>query len=83
MKEDTIFFIRCLGALGGLVGGCIIGGILTILTIMITDSVLGLRTIWPGVLIGGVIGGMLGLHFPKIVKHLVQFSISFHETETR
>jgi hypothetical protein len=62
MKEDTklFIFICCLGLLGGLVGGCIIGGILTILITMITDSALGLKTIWP-----------------------VEFSISFHETETR
>jgi gas vesicle protein len=37
---------------------------------MITGSALGLKTIWPGVLIGGVIGGMLGLLFPKIGKTL-------------
>ena len=72
MKEDTklFIFIRCLGVLGGLVGGCVIGGILTILIIMITDSALGLKTIWPGLLIGGIIGGMLGLLFPKIGKAL-------------
>jgi len=72
MKEDTklTIFIRYLGALGGLVGGCIIGGIATILIIMITDSALGLKTIWPGVLIGGIIGGILGLLFPKIGKTL-------------
>jgi len=72
MKEDTklIIFIRCLGALGGLVGGCIIGGILTVLIVMITNSTLGLKTVWPGVLSGGVIGGLLGLLFPKIGKAL-------------
>jgi len=72
MKEDTklLIFIRCLGTLGGFVGGCIIGGLLSILIIMITDSTLGLNTIWPGVLIGGAIGGMLGLLFPKIGKAL-------------
>jgi len=72
MKEDTklTIFIRCLGTLGGLVGGCIIGGILTVLVIMITDSGIGLKTIWPGILSGGLIGGLLGLFFPKIGKAL-------------
>ena len=72
MKEDTkpLIFIRGLGALGGIVGGSIIGGVLTGLIIMITDSTLGLRTIWPGVLSGGVIGGVSGLLFPKIGKAL-------------
>ncbi len=35
---------------------------------MVTDSTLGLKTIWPGVVSGGVIGGLLGLLFPKIGK---------------
>jgi hypothetical protein len=72
MKEDTKFliFIHCLGSLGGLVGGCIIGGILTVLIIMITNSNLRLNTIWPGMLTGGVIGRLLGLLFPKIGKKL-------------
>jgi hypothetical protein len=81
MKEDTklLIFIRCLGTLGGLLGGCIIGGILTVLIIMITNSTLGLKTIWPGVLSGGLIGGALGLLFPKIGRHFLEFSITFHE----
>jgi hypothetical protein len=61
---------RCLGALGGLVGGCIIAGLLTVVIILITDSTLGLETIWPGVLSGAVIGALLGLFFPKIGKAL-------------
>ena len=79
MKEDTKLhiFIRCFGALGGLVGGCIIGGILTILIIMFTDSTLGLKTIWPGVLSGGVIGGLLGLLFPKIGMILAAILLYF------
>ena len=72
MKDDMklIIFVRCLGTLGGLVGGCIIGGILTVLVIMIIDSTFGLKTIWPGVLSRGVIGGLLGLLFPRIGKAL-------------
>jgi len=72
MKEETrlLILIRCLGALGGLVGGSILGGILTVLIILITDSTLGLETIWPGVLSGAVIGGVLGLFSPKIGKAL-------------
>ncbi len=74
MKEDTklFIFIRGLGSLGGVVGGCIIGGILTVLIIMITNSSLGLNTIWPGILSGAVIGGFLGLLFPKIGKALAR-----------
>jgi hypothetical protein len=68
MKENKklAIVVRCLGALAGLAGGCIVGGILTVVIVMVANSPLGLKTVWPGVLGGGAIGGLVGLFSPKL-----------------
>ena len=62
--------IRVLGALGGFLGGGIIGTILIILVIAVTDSTFGLNNIWPGALSGAIVGAILGICLPKIGKTL-------------
>ena len=64
--------IRVLGALGGFIGGGIIGTILIILVILVTDSTLGFNNIWPGALTGAIIGAILGACFPRIGKTLAE-----------
>lgn len=58
--------IRILSALGGFIGGAIIGTILVILVILISDSTFGLNNIWPGSLIGAIVGAILGSFSPRI-----------------
>jgi len=64
--------IRILGALGGFIGGGIIGTILIILVILVTDSTFGLNDIWPGSLTGAIVGAILGFCFPRIGKTLAE-----------
>ena len=64
--------IRVISAIGGLLGGAIIGTIFIILLIVITDSTFGLNNIWPGTLAGGLIGIFLGFLFPRIGKALAE-----------
>lgn len=69
-NEDLPIVIRVLGSLAGLLGGSIIGVILVILAIIVTDSTFGLNNIWPGALTGAIVGAILVLCFPKIGKTL-------------
>ena len=64
--------IRLLGAIGGFLGGGVIGAILIILVIAVTDSTFGLENIWPGPLTGGIVGAILGYCFPRIGKKLAE-----------
>ena len=60
-KSDHLpVVIRVLSALGGFIGGAIIGTILMILAILVSDSTFGLSNIWPGSLIGAIVGAILG-----------------------
>jgi len=62
--------IRVLSALGGFIGGAIIGTLLIILAILVSDSTFGLNNIWPGSLIGAIIGAILGSLSPRMGKAL-------------
>jgi hypothetical protein len=64
--------IRVISAIGGLLGGAIIGTIFIILLIAITDATLGLNNIWPGTTAGALIGTLLGFFFPRIGKTLAE-----------
>ena len=70
-KNDQIpIVIRVLSALGGFIGGSIIWTILIILVILMSDSTFGLNNIWPGPLIGAIVGTILGSFSPRIGKAL-------------
>ena len=74
-SDDDIrlpFVIRILGALGGLLGGGVIGTLALMLAVMVTGSKFGLTNIWPGTLIGMAIGAILGFLFPIIGKRLAE-----------
>ncbi len=64
--------IRLLGAIGGFLGGGVIGAIIIILVIAVTDCTFGLNNIWPGPLTGGIVGAILGYCFPRIGKKLAE-----------
>jgi hypothetical protein len=64
--------IRVISAIGGLLGGAIIGTIFIILLIAVTDSTFGLNNIWPGTSVGALIGILLGFFFPRIGKALAE-----------
>ncbi len=69
--------IRLLGAIGGFIGGGVIGAIIIILVIAVTDSAFGLNNIWPGPLTGGIVGAIVGYCFPRIGKTLAEILNSF------
>ena len=75
--KPHVMFRRLLGTLCGLLGGGIIAGILTILVILVTDSTLGLNTIFPVVICGAVAGAVLSYFFPVIGKAFAEFLKSF------
>ncbi|MBI3060199.1 MAG: hypothetical protein HYY81_13015 [Deltaproteobacteria bacterium] len=58
------------GALGGLIGGGILGVLVLILSMIFTDSAFGLSTILPGALVGAGVGSVLGFCFPRVGKML-------------
>ncbi len=64
--------IRVISAIGGLLGGAIIGTVFIILLIAITDSTFGLNNIWPGTSTGSLIGILLGFFFPRIGRRLAE-----------
>jgi len=65
-KDALPIVIRILGALGGFLGGGLIGIILLVLT----NATFGFKSIWPEALIFAGLGGCLGFIFPQIGKKL-------------
>ena len=73
-EEDRLFLIvRFLGAGGGMVGGAMAGTVLIVLLIVFTGFPFGLINIWPGTVVGAIIGSVLGFLFPRIGKALIGF----------
>jgi len=77
MKDRLPIIIRIIGLVGGMFGGGIIGGLLLTFAIMVSGTNLGLSSIWPGVQVGAVIGGLIGLIFPRIGMKLAELFSSF------
>ncbi len=71
-KKERLPIVHILGSLGGFMGGGIIGTILIALVIMVTDNTLGLNNIWPGTLIGAILGAILGFCSPRIGKTIAE-----------
>ncbi len=72
MNDSLPLAIRLFGALGGLLGGGILGVLVLILSMIFTDSIFGLSTILPGALIGAGFGLVLGFCFPRVGMVLVR-----------
>jgi hypothetical protein len=74
MNEDDkmIIAVRILGSLGGLACEAIGGTIIMVLLIIVNGSAFGFSTLWPGTLIGALIGILPGFFFPRIGKALAQ-----------
>lgn len=72
MNDSLPIAIRVFSALGGLLGGGILGVLVLILSIIFTDSTFGLSTILPGALVGGGVGAILGFCFPRVGMMLVR-----------
>ena len=72
MNDPLPLAIRVFSALGGLIGGGILGVLVLILFIIFTDSTFGLSTILPGALGGAGVGAILGFCFPKVGMALVR-----------
>ncbi len=71
-EGDNLFLlVRFLAAGGGLIGGAMSGTILVVLLMVFTGSAFGLTNIWPGTVIGAIIGTLLGCLFPRIGKSLI------------
>ena len=74
-NSDRISFpmrIRMGGALAGIFSGGMLGTICSVVFIVITDVTFGLRTIWPGTLLGVILGACLGFLFPKKAERLIE-----------
>jgi hypothetical protein len=71
--DKLLFVVRLLAAGGGLVGGAMSGTILIVLIMVFAGSTFGLLNIWPGTVVGGIIGAGLGFLFPRIGKVLIGF----------
>ena len=70
-KNDHLpIIITVLSALGGFIAGAVIGTILIILAVLLTDSTFRLNNIWPGPLIGAIVAAILGSFSPRIGKAL-------------
>jgi hypothetical protein len=63
--------IRFVAAGAGLVGGAMSGTILILLLMILTGSTFGLTKIWPGTVIGAIVGSVLGFLFPRIGRSLI------------
>jgi hypothetical protein len=73
-EDDRLFLIvRFLAAAGGMLGGSMSGTILIVLLMVFTGSTFGLANIWPGTVIGAIVGAVLGFLFPRIGKALIGF----------
>ncbi len=59
MNDSLPIAIRVFSALGGLIGGEILGVLVLVLSIIFTDSTFGLSNILPGVLVGAGVGSVL------------------------
>ena len=75
MNEDDklLLIVRLLAAAAGVVGGGMGGTILIVLLMVFTGSAFGLDTIWPGTIIGAIVGAMVGFLYPRIGKALIAF----------
>lgn len=71
MNDSLPLAIRLFGALGGLIGGGILGVLVLILSMIFTDSTFGLSNIFPGALLGAGVGSILGFCFPRVGMVLV------------
>jgi hypothetical protein len=72
--KDPFLVIRLFGAFGGLIGGAFAGLLVLILAMILTDSSFGLHNIiFPGVVIGALIGGSFGFCSPRLGKALFEF----------
>jgi hypothetical protein len=71
-KNKLPIVIRLISAIGGFLGGAIIGTIFMILFTAITDSTFGLNNIWPATSAGALMGILLGFFFPRIGKALAE-----------
>ena len=60
--------IRILGALGGFLGG----GLLGIIFVVITGATFAMRTVWPSALAGAVLGALVGFISPKLGKYMAE-----------
>jgi hypothetical protein len=72
MNDSLPIAIREFSALGGLIGGGILGVLVLILSIIFTDSTFGLSTILPGALVGAGGGAILGFCFPRVGMVLIR-----------
>ncbi len=72
VNDSLPIVIRVFGALGGLIGGGLLGALVLLLSIIFTDSAFGLSNIFPGALIGAGFGLVLGFCFPRVGMVLVR-----------
>lgn len=72
MNDSLPIAIGAFSALGGLIGGGILGVLVLILSIIFTDSTFGLSNILPGALVGAGVGATLGFCFPRVGMVLVR-----------
>ncbi len=56
-----------LGGLGGLLIGTVLGLVLLVLAIMVSNSTFGLTNVWPGGAAGGILGLLVGVTFPETI----------------
>ena len=65
---DRDSLMRRLGSgLTGLLIGAVLGLVVLILAIMITNSTFGLTNIWPGAAAGACLGALIGVALPEQV----------------
>jgi hypothetical protein len=69
--------IRVLGAVFGSFCGAVSGAILLLATIVIARSTLGLNNVWPGSLVGALVGSLLGFFFPRVLKVFITIFVYF------
>lgn len=67
-KDSTTSpLLRVLGGLAGLVVGGFFGALILLAAMIFTGESLGFDSILPGVLVGGAVGLLLGLYYPKAI----------------
>jgi len=70
MNDSLPLAIRLFGALGGLLGGGLLGVLVLILSMIFTDSTFGLSNILPGAVISAGGGSTVGFCFRRVGKTL-------------
>ena len=67
LKPDTdvVFVLRALGGLAGVVVGGFLGAVVMVALVIFSGETLGTHSVSSGICVGGGIGLVLGLFWPK------------------